>query len=124
MGQGRVLRTGYVREHGEGGGMYNTQIIGWVAPEEYLRLDIFSDLGRNTLAWGGFWPYLEEDLLPGDLDLDLEYGDREHDLCREKDLERERILWGLWESKDLGGDTESLHGELKEEQEGDTSNNE
>ena len=68
--------------------------------------------------------YLDEDLLPGDLDLDLEYGDREHDLCREKDLERERILWGLWENKDLGGDTESLHGELKEEQEGHTSNNE
>ena len=46
--------------------------------------------------WVGFDKvYLEEDLLPGDLDLDLEYGDREHDLCREKDLERERILWGL-----------------------------
>lgn len=70
--------------------------------------------------------YLEEDLLPGDLDLDLEqYGDREHDLCREKDLEREIIFWGLWENKGLGGDdTESLHGELKEEPEGDTSNNE
>lgn len=32
--------------------------------------------------WVGFAKvYLEEDLLPGDLDLDLEYGDREHDLC-------------------------------------------
>lgn len=48
------------------------------------------------MLWVGFDKvYLEEDLLPGDLDLDLEYGDREHDLCREKDLERERILWGL-----------------------------
>ena len=84
----------------------------------------FNSWGYLSL-WVGFDKvYLEEDLLPGDLDLDLEYGDREHDLCREKDLERERILWGLCENKDLGGDTESLHGELKEEQEGDTSNNE
>lgn len=68
--------------------------------------------------------YLEEDLLQGDLDLDREYGEREQDLRWGKDLDLERVLWDLWENKDLGGDTESLHGELKEEQEGDTSNNE
>lgn len=68
--------------------------------------------------------YLEEDLLQGDLDLDREYGEREQDLRWGKDLDLERVLWDLWEDKDLGGDTESLHGELKEEQEGDTSNNE
>lgn len=69
-------------------------------------------------------PYLEEDLLQGDLDLDREYGEREQDLRWGKDLDLERVLWDLWENKDLGGDTESLHGELNEEQEGETSNNE
>lgn len=68
------------------------------------------------MFWVGFDKvYFEEDLLFGDFDFDLEYGDREYDLCREKDFERERIFWGFWENKDLGGDTEFLYGELKDE---------